>query len=531
MGSTGEKQPSGLPVNDQSARPWTAAFTSELAVSLIACPSMDDPQSRSLFLKRVGERLQMPGPFMVENHSVPRDHIYAIVYACKDYKEPGAAVTALAAAMEDLHPDSRALARLHECDAALRGLTALSTDQLVSVLNVIADLAGKYGYADAYELARRASFGQILPLRGTEDLPGIVRRLNGAREIMPARAPLVVRFLAVLANSLEGNDRSRLGTELERIADELGLSPGYIRIDSLESVHRAPERTVLQIRIIDVSPLGSPSRYAIDAAVFDLFPGRRERIGSWRFDSDCSSQGIDDAGRRFLERANGLSSAAGTGADTTVEFILPWSLLSHPVERWGLDEEGYWIGYRFPVVVRSLDRQHNMWYFEPWLKRWEMLVSDDDGRSIGERIGWLHYGNTVVPEHAGNAGRIIHLTGGRDLTRWLARAENRSTAALGLTFPYRPDDPVCLNGIKDAIRQGIPLLVWCRENSDASKLERLLETVQLRDLRDTVRRWRCLTADGQASARDGLHDIVLLLDDPGDISNPFDRHFVSPHYM
>ncbi len=136
-------------------------------------------------MRRMGEQLGMPGPFADGSH----DDVYAIVRTCEAHEEQGTALAALAAAMKDLHPNCDALARLEDCDAALKGLTALSMDQLVPVLDVIADMSPEYGYADFHELARQAAFGKAVPLRGAKDLPGIVHKLNGARESTPARAP------------------------------------------------------------------------------------------------------------------------------------------------------------------------------------------------------------------------------------------------------------------------------------------------------------------------------------------------------
>lgn len=529
MGSSSGKPEFDLSVNDKCVRPWTAVYTDELAESLMACPSMDDLDFHSLFLRHVGASLEMDRPFPVKNYSDPRDHVYAIVYACEDYKDPAKAVAALTDSMRKLRGDSGALARLEDCDAAIRGLSVLSTDQLVSVLKVISSLSPERDDAAVHLVAYQAKFdGEILPLRGTEDLPGIVRRLNGARVTVGVKVPLIVRFLARLASSMTGDDRSRLVAEVNRIADELKLSQGDIRASSPDSAHCASDKRILQIRVADISSPES-QRYTIDAAVFSVSSSWRQRITSWPCDTECSRQDIDDAGRWFLERAKGLGRAVGA-QDTVVEFLLPWSLLGHPVERWGLDED-HWIGLRFPVVVRSLDRQQKELYYKPWLKRWDMLVGHDSARSVGERIGWLHYGNAVAPEHADNTGRIIHLTGRHDLTPWLARPENCATAGLGLTFPYSPEDPICLKAIKDAVREGIPLLVWCRENADVNQLEHLLERVKIDDLRDEIHAWRCLTADDDNTTRDARRHIVLLLDDPSDVGRPSEHLFAAPQYV
>jgi hypothetical protein len=531
LGSSREKQQVGFLGNDQPvARPWTAAFTRELAESLVACPSMDDLQFRIQFLRRVGELLRRPGPFQVENNNEPRRHAYAMAYACKEDKDQGEAVTALAIAMGDLQPDPGALARLEHCDDALKGLTALSTDQLAPILDLIDGLPGKWDNADFRELARQAASHEVLPLSlkvlplwGTKDLPGIVRRLNRARLNMSAGAPWVLRFIALLANSLEGDDRSQLETKVEHIAGELGLSRDEILAESSDSAPRTLEERLLQIHVENESPLGSTPRYTIKAAIFNLLP-KRKLIAWLHFGKEGPAEDIDDAGRRFLRRISGESDIIGV---TMVEFLLPWSLLDHPVERWALDENGYSIAYQFPVVVRSLDRRHHKFSYADWVKRWKILVSDGD-KSVGERIGWLNCGSADMSAHAGSEGRIIQLTGGHDVVRWLKRSENSLTAALGLAFPYRPSDSVCLNGVKDAIYQGIPLIVWCRENSDVDKLKRLLESVKLCDLQEAVHTWRCLTADGDASPHDALQDVVLLLDDPTDVINPDESRYTAP---
>ena len=511
-----------------SVRPtwrWAAALTRELAESLRACPSMEDVRFRESLMRRMGEQLGMLGPFVDGSDS----DVYAIARACEAYEEQGMALAVLVAAMKDLHPNCDALARLEGCDAALKGLTALGMDQLAPVIDAIASMSPEYGYADFHELARQA-FGKPVPLlRGAMDLPGVVHRLNGARENAPGRAPVIVRFLALLADSLEGDDRFRLEAEVENIGDELGISLGDIHADLADSASQAPDRRILQIIVEEISAPGPQARYAIDATVFDVLPGRRQRIASWKFDRNCSLQEIDDSGARFLRLAGGLGRAVGIRADVMVEFVLPGSLLDHPVERWGLDEDGYWIGYRFPVVVRSQDRQKYKSSYKLWLEKWEILVSED-GRPIGERIGWLHYGNVAVPEHAVTAGRIIHLTGRHNIVPWLTRPENCFTAGLALTFPYRHEDDICRRGVQDAIREGIPLLVWCRDDSDANDLERLLEKVKLRDLGETVRRWRRLTADSEDSVDGAMRDIVLLLDDPADAGDPSRHSFKAPQH-
>src|SRR6202042_1428869 len=105
----------------------------------------------------------------------------------------------------------------------------------------------------------------------------------------------------------------------------------------------------------------------------------------WRSDADCSLDEIDDAGARFLEQAGGLGWSLGEARELVVEFLLPLSLLGHPVERWSLDE-GYPIGYAYPVVVRSLDRQRKEFFYQSWRRRWDLLSAGNASRPVAQQI-------------------------------------------------------------------------------------------------------------------------------------------------
>ena len=313
---------------------------------------------------------------------------------------------------------------------------------------------------------------------------------------------------------------------VERIAGELGLSLDDVR-SQVPSTPSA-DRRILQVRMEETSPPGRQPRYAIKAAVFDVLAGSRKSIKSWQCQEDCSREDIDTVGRQFIECAEDLGRTVGDVSNVMVEFLLPWSLLSHPVERWSLDEDRYWIGHTFPLVVRSLDRQRKEAFYRAWRHRWDLLSGAENHRPAGDRIGWLHHGDSTVPERASNDGRVIPLTGEYDLTRWLAEDVNSGTPGLGLTFCYRPDDPFSLTGLKSAVHEGIPLLLWLRERSDVNQLERLLDRVRIDDLPGEVLKWRRLTAGEDASTRDARYHVVLLWDDPSGVVRPSENLFAAP---
>ena len=295
---------------------------------------------------------------------------------------------------------------------------------------------------------------------------------------------------------------------MAEILRELGVAADGLK----DSRSRTPADSarILQIRVEETSSPDNP-RYALDAAVFSMASGSRQRIMSWQCGEGCSLDDIEDVGGRFLEQTAELERSVSEASHLMVEFLLPWSLLGHPVERWRLDEDGFWIGHTFPVVVRSLDRQRKKFFYQPWRHRWDLLSGHNAGRPVGQQIGWLCHGNSAVPVQA---DRVIQLTGRNSLTQWLAKEENSGTAALGLTFSYQPGDPASVNALKGAVHEGIPLLIWLRGDGDVSQLERLLEDVDPRDLPGKVYEWRRQTANFDATTSDARYHVVLLWDDP-----------------
>jgi hypothetical protein len=98
---------------------WQEEFTERLVAALKAFPDMQREDFRSLFLTRVGEKLELPGPFPAKHSQDPIQALYLIVDECREYKDKAAAVRALSAAMRALKPTAEACAELDECAGLL----------------------------------------------------------------------------------------------------------------------------------------------------------------------------------------------------------------------------------------------------------------------------------------------------------------------------------------------------------------------------------------------------------------------------
>ena len=80
----------------------------------------------------------------------------------------------------------------------------------------------------------------------------------------------------------------------------------------------------------------------------------------------------------------------GVGAgELTLEFILPRSLIGHPIDQWQVDRVfPHRLGTSYPVVVRSLDRLGSRGLHGTWRSKWRWLA-DNGHREGPEAIYWL----------------------------------------------------------------------------------------------------------------------------------------------
>lgn len=498
--------------------PWPRELTDRLVAALSACPKMADPKFRLRLLRVIGKKLGLNRSFQVSYSSGATDHIVDIVDAFEEYREPAAAVWALWEAMEELAPGSGALRLLEDCARLISPFSVLGVHRLRAVLDAIDGLPLQPGRAQVQGLARRViPPEESLLLLGTEDLPEVVRRLDRIPSNGLDVPPLVVRFLAALVELLDsrGINASQLGAELSRVTADLGLRSDQLR--SAAAIGRSkPDRKVLEIQVEE----SAPGTYRIGCKAFDIRADLRQPAGCWPAPADIPYTDADQAWRIFLRQLEDLSHEVGAESNVTVEFVLPWSLLGHRVERWSLDcdNEDDWIGLRFPVVVCSFDRRSMKWSRGPWRERSEYLNGNKHGL-LCDHMGWLSQSDSNVPQKALDAGRVIHMNGRQYLTSWLAKDENSATAIIGLTYAYDPDDYTGRAGLKDAFRAGIPVLLWRRDDGSADEFYGLLANVTIHELPSKLRKWRNEDPDADADLR---NQIVLLWDDPR-VDEPVDK--------
>lgn len=506
---------------DVSSAVWTHHLTVQLVGALKSCSSMEDPLFRKTFVDELKDNLGTKN-FHVAFHGDAALHIRVMVRSCQEYENPAGALRALYLTALELLPDTRAAKTLEACDRRINCWGTLSPARLHSVIDTIANLNSHPGPVRIRELVEGVRYeDEIFP--GIDERAGlneVVERLNQARITGHGPIPPVVRFIASLSCRLQGDDALRMRAEFDAITAELKLASADVIADTNSLLSR-PESRILQICLSDEGPPGQPS-YKIHGNVLQVVSGvRRNPVPL----PSSQANDVDEVWKRFLREAVDLGRQIGSDPHLTVEFILPWPLLGYPVERWNIDQADrdddsaeYWIGHRFPVVVRSLDRRAYEVFLGRWHDRWDMLFGSGQRRPLCDGMAWLHHGESDPPFKAQEEKRVVMVQGIGFLTSWLATNENRNTVTLGLTYAYR-SDKLGKRSLRAAFQEGIPIIIWRRDGGDANELEALLANIAIHELKDKVLTWRRESA-GPASEKVGAH-IVVMWDDPTDVSAAF----------
>src|ERR1022692_689328 len=287
---------------DGAASWWSAAFTQELSESLSAFDDIDDPGFRGLVLKGLGGRLGFPGPFPAKHHDYSRDHVRAIVYACRDYNPQATAVAQLVAAMQDLRPEVRALDRLERCLHAING-TAASYPGAGPIIAVSQDNSLSPDVQDAYR--QKLSCGPATidtPVRWTLDELSRLRQEVVKSGLGPSKQEDALTALCEAVRAKQvflalGGGGLELGHLQVTYRREISAWPDGLSADAL--LVEAASVTITE-GTSRAWPLGALARFLVGvAAALETPPQENDLMARW-----IGSPGPQGAGaqRHYSER-------------------------------------------------------------------------------------------------------------------------------------------------------------------------------------------------------------------------------------
>ncbi|MFJ9975803.1 VMAP-C domain-containing protein [Streptomyces cyaneofuscatus] len=497
---------------------WPVAAVEELCRALRGFSDFHHPDFFQQVLVHLGRSVNEDGtPFAVHHHTHPDSRVVALVHAVEGHLDRDAALRALADTLRFLRREEAAVARLDEIVDELAPAGRLPAPRLRAVVAQLDSLRTTVPLTAAGEALRRARLpGEPTGLRGRETVSEMVARLGDVRDRAATGddpstlAPLVLRFLAELVGELPEREQAALRNQVGLAAAELGLPAGAeadLARRGRQPAYRGGRR-VLQIRLRETTP--GRQRYTVDAALFDWTEAGLCRPHKRETQRPFSLGELKQFGRTCLADWSDLVARLDDADWVRVEFLLPWSLLGHPVERWLTDGHTYLLGHKYPVVIRSLDRMERQSWRRDWVRRWRALHQP----AVGPRpdgVAWLDL--DAAPERK-LGGEVLRLRG-RDgeVRAWLD--DHPEATSFGLAFAYDPRNPQRALGLQEAVCEGMPLIVWRRDDGDPTELAKRLGAIsatELSELPDHLRRWR------RAAARDDSADmhnhLTLLWDDP-----------------
>ncbi|MFD5626421.1 hypothetical protein [Streptomyces sp. NPDC127072] len=482
----------------------------------------DNPDFLRQVLRNANRQLKQADiNFVVAHRPNPRDRVDELVNTLRGHAERDRVLQALRSAMEALRHDLEAMVVLNDVVDELLPAGRLSSVWLRHVEYCLNREKISAGLADE-ALYRALLPGEPTSLRGSESVPVMVRRLHdsaggGAGWQFPAETttaaitPLVLRFLAELAALLPQDSQEVLRQHVRYGADDLQL-PAQERDALLQRKGRrlAPiDSRVLQIRLREKGP--GKGQYWLDGAVFDCTRQGLRNLRKCRVEQPVSANNLREIGRTCLDDWQELTTCLDEVERPLVEFLLPWSLLGQPVDRWLTDGAESLVGHRYPVVVRSLDRLENRAWRTAWEQRWRLLHSGNAQSRLGHDMRWLTLDENA---HFRPTGDVLFVRGlGGEVRAWLDKRPE--STGLGLAFAYDPGHERSLASLKEALREGVPFVVWRRDGGDPQELAEQLAAkveVSLLDLPDEIRRWRRAALDHDMA--DLRNHLTLLWDNP-----------------
>ncbi|KJY28991.1 hypothetical protein VR45_31120 [Streptomyces sp. NRRL S-495] len=420
----------------------------------------------------------------------PRPHVREMLRAIRAFRDPWAALDALAEALEELARNDGARDWLELARRVLNRGEDLPRGELLAVIG------------ELHEITAPTRPARHLP----EDIPGL-RERDTAEMTLPA-------LLDLLVNRIDDDPLGPLVAFLRALGDNPEVTRQHplpaLRRFLAAHAYRAPavaaavpgERLIVQVRLDEEGPVHTgDTRYRLHISYYrqPLTGGPFRRVGSHQDDQAFTRSELLGAGGARLVAWKELKLALRTTDPVRIEFLLPRSILGYTAELWSTGATRRPLGEFHPVVVRQLER-----YCEPhlglalWRQRWANLQSHGvDSNEVIERIEWPS----------------LDRASAKELLNWVTGRKN--LACLGLTVPYEQLDPEVQYAVDDAMYfEGIPVLIWRRVAGDPDPLVAALRQhrpTRLAELPDAVHRYRRQVGGPNP---DPDRTVTLLWDDP-----------------
>jgi hypothetical protein len=427
-----------------------AAERQRIAAALLALRGIRDRATRDLFIDVI-ER-DFAGRLHVERISAPIDATLALVDTCLAH--PGALHELLQRLRRyhDTEPERPLLAELTEAIEIVDPAPLLSIAERNALYRVLDELRPQIA-ADRVLSTYRQAAGQLgLAEIDPFDLPSVLRRLEAATSD-PDGLPPLITFLEELSQFLPQQTVDGLRTWVNDFAGRENIPRHLILRLRISRPPTAPSSAIGYV-LIELRPDGADDqRYMITVTLRHPEVGSPIPQGQVLHESrtPLTIAEIPDIFDSVLSR---VWEAASLEIDQLViEFLLPFSLLSYPVDQWEVqtDQIAHPVGVEHLVVIRVRDRQDLRRTHAQWREKSRRL------RAGQATVRW------VDPLNEADIS-----------TRLFADLVAGGAQCLALVRPPQPAQSLGNDAVSVGVWTGVPVMVWCRDESSATSFTALL---------------------------------------------------------
>lgn len=477
-------------------RALSVAELEALCSAFLALPGMYERPTRDLYIEELNNS-QSLSYLSVPRYPDPRHDVWSLLRSCHDH--PGG-IRALATVVRAFHPGSRQMIELDNLVESLFPDELLTPEERTELVRLLVDVAPQH-------LQLACHYGGpsswITTTFDWSDPASVARRIE-ASVGKAGDAPPLLEFVDFVAHQMDAVRSARLHRWTDRVSDRIMLKREVVR--GLCASARA--RLVKAQRfyfIVQLQPDGvDPNSYLMSVWL------QQHLSVEEPLHRDDTPITLREVAERLPELLDQAHAALGVGAgELTLEFILPRSLIGHPIDQWEIDRTfPHRLGTSYQVTVRSLDRLGSLGLHSAWRKKWQWL-STNGHEEAPAAVHWLLEPNSRTP----NSLRASLI-------------QEDSVVALAMAFPPKDSTTLGSDELSASLYAGMPVMLWCRENDLRPRFEQeiteLLAGHGLVELPKQVLQLRQKADETDTASALGRH-LTLLWDDADRMPHGFSR--------
>jgi len=488
-------------VSEATAREPRHDLERALVSAIASLPFMNSPGSRQLFVRKLAESIG--NGFAVEDHPAARTQIIAIVTECLRHE---GGLNWLVVQLKLFAPDDAATIEAAEIVRSFVALDVVPRAERNAAHDLLAQAEG-HGLLDV-EAMWYAATDELSPLPSANALDLVsafdqLTRLNAR----PDGLPPAVAFVEYVASRLFEDLAVQLHRWSDASAAQMGLSTELTVLRREVARSPLPEVTapclVIQLE-----------EHRLLAGHYIMTHWTQYRPGPWHpIQGEVRTVQAEDAAAAVDEVVGQAEAIWGSRADRRVhlEFVLPLSLLSEPIEWWPANPGGPGeapLCLLYPVVVRSLDRLRRPRLHRVWRNRWATMM-------VARPSMIRHW---ILEDEANRS-------------RWNYELQvNESISTVVLARPPGTPGAGTADHLWMAIHAGVPVVIWDRRERRGGDFEGTLEALTGGPPERFHARLRAIRAAAASTGHPELtshsgHHLVIVWDDPTRIVD------VSPYPM